>query len=220
MSGGQEGTRWPEPPRETPFTWGSAVPYTWGPSSDAPTPPEGPRYATWGRRWVGFLLDLLLMVSVPIAFFIAFAVSLPYSNNSDPPMTAASWVWFYCWLASCTVVVLYPVWFIGRRGQTPGMKVSDIRLYQVQADGSLGAPSWKCAWGRTVAAVVGWFLFVAWILDYLWPLGDSRHQCIHDKIARTIAVDVRPEGVPQPYGARGLPPIDWSTGSPVDRDTE
>jgi hypothetical protein len=68
--------------------------------------------------------------------------------------------------------------------------------------------------------VVGWFLFVAWILDYLWPLGDSRHQCIHDKIARTIAVDERPEGVPQPYGGRGLAPIDWSTGSPVDRETE
>lgn len=220
MSGGQEGTRWPEPPRETPFTWGTGTPFTWGPPSNAATPPEAPRYATWGRRWVGFLLDFLLMVSVPFVLFIAFAISLPYTNNPDPPMTAASWVWFYCWLASCTVVVLYPVWFIGRRGQTPGMKWSDIRLFQVHPDGSLGAPSWKCAWGRTVAASVGWFLFFAWILDYLWPLGDSRHQCIHDKIARTIAVDVRPEGGSYPYGGRGPAPIDWSTESPVDRDTE
>jgi len=169
------------------------------------------------------------MVSVPFVTFIGFAVSLPSTNNPDPPTSAASWVWFYCWLASCTVVVFYPVWFIGRRGQTPGMKWADIRLFQINLDGSLGAPSWKCAWGRTVAAVVGWFLFFVWILDYLWPLGDSRHQCIHDKIAHTIAVDVRPEGGPHTYGVRGSAPIDdrstgspddWWARSPVDRSTE
>ena len=47
------------------------------------------------------------------------------------------------------------------------------------------------AWGRAVMAFVFWFLLVAWILDYLWPLGDKRHQCLHDKVARTVAVDVR-----------------------------
>jgi hypothetical protein len=39
--------------------------------------PPQVRYATWGRRGLGFLLDLLLMASVPFAFFMAFSFSLP-----------------------------------------------------------------------------------------------------------------------------------------------
>ena len=59
-------------------------------------------------------------------------------------------------------------------------------------------------------AVVFWFLLVAWILDYLWPLGDKRHQCLHDKVARTVAVDVRD----MPHG-RGVEDGDGSA-APAD----
>jgi len=216
MAGGHEGTPWPHAAQETPFTWGPpsdaqttperGTSSTWGAPSETRAIPEVP-YATWGRRWAGFLLDLVLMVIAPFALFTAFGFSLPETNNPDPPMTAASWVWLYCWLASCTVFVLYPVWFIGRRGQTPGMKRLDIRLFQVDPDGSLGPPSWKCAWGRTLAAVLGWFLFFVWILDYLWPLGDQRRQCLHDKIARAVALDERDESGAHVYGQRGPAPI-------------
>ena len=127
-----EGAPWPDPAQGTRFTWGP-------PSEDA-TPPEV-RYATWGRRGMGFLVDFLVMAAVPFAFFIAFSFSLPETSNPDPPMTAASWVWFWCWLASCSVFVLYPVWFIGRRGQTPGMRRMRIRLFQMDREGNLETPS-------------------------------------------------------------------------------
>ncbi len=102
-------------------------------------------------------------------------------------------MWFWCWLASCTVFVLYPVWFIGRRGQTPGMKKMQIRLFQIHSEGNLVAPTSQRAWGRALMAFACWIVFFAWILDYLWPLGDKRHQCLHDKVARTVAVDERVE---------------------------
>ena len=68
-----------------------------------------------------------------------------------------------------------------------------IRLFQIDREGNLEAPSRQRAWGRAATAFACWLLVVAWILDYLWPLGDKRHQCLHDKVARTVAVDVREE---------------------------
>lgn len=202
MSGGQEGTRWPGQVHGAPYTWGSlpdapeheapGASFTWGPSRRDPRPEV--RYATWGRRGAGFLVDAILMAAAPVAFFWAFAISLPQTSNPDPPMSAVSWVFFWCLLASFLLFVLYPVWFIGRSGQTPGMQQLDIRLFQIDGEGNLTEPSWWRAWGRAVMAFACWLLAIAWLLDYLWPLGDRRHQCIHDKAARTVAVDLRHEG--------------------------
>ncbi len=193
MSGGHEGTPWPDAGQKAPFTWGTpsdGPSFTWGPPSDRQIQPEV-RYATWGRRGLGFLVDFILMLAAPVAFFWAWAFSLPETSNPNPPMTAVSWVLLWCLLASCTVFVLYPAWFIGRRGQTPGMRQVEIRLFRIDGEGNLAAPGSGRAWGRAVTAAAGWFLCFVWILDYLWPLGDRRRQCLHDKIARTVAVDER-----------------------------
>ena len=77
----------------------------------------------WGRRAVGFLIDFILMALAPVVFFVPFGISTPETSQSEPPDDRpVSWVWFWCLLASFTVFVLYPVWFIERRGQTPGMR--------------------------------------------------------------------------------------------------
>ena len=78
---------------------------------------------------------------------VFFVVSFPFRSYS---------------LASSTLFVVYPVWFISRRG--------------------------------ALAAAAGWLLCFLWVLDYLWPLGDQRCQCIHDKAAHTVAIDVRDGG--------------------------
>ena len=86
-----------------------------------------------------------------------------------------------------------------------------IRLFQIDREGNLEAPSLQRAWGRAVMAFVFWFLLVAWIFDYLWPLGDKRHQCLHDKVARTVAVDVR-EAPGAHDEVRGVVPTDRLPG--------
>ncbi len=181
-----EGAPWPDPAQAQ----AQGTRFTWGPPPEDLRPPAV-RYATWGRRGLGFLLDFLLMAAAPFVLLIAFGASLQVTSNPNPPISPISMVWFWCWAASCTVFVLYPVWFIGRRGQTPGMRRMQIRLFQIHREGNLEAPSRQRAWGRAAMAFACWLLIVAWILDYLWPLGDKRHQCLHDKVARTVAVDVR-----------------------------
>ena len=133
------------------------------------------------------------MASLPITFFILFGISSPETANPNPPISAITWVLFWCLLASSTLFVLYPVWFIGRRGQTLGMRRMKIRLFHVNLEGNLEAPTPQRAWGRAAMALACWLLFFVWILDYLWPLGDTRHQCLHDKVVRMVAVDVRGE---------------------------
>ena len=212
MSGDAQGTPWPEPAQERPFSWGPPAdetpeaPFTWGPSSgNAPGAPftwgrpreKAPaeiRYARWGRRGAAFLIDFLLMATLPVAFLFLFGASTPDTTNSNPPISLVSWVWFWAWLASSTLFVVYPVWFISRRGQTPGMKKMQIRLLHMDAKGRLEAPTQNQAWGRALAAAAGWLLCFLWVLDYLWPLGDQRCQCIHDKAAHTVAIDLRDGG--------------------------
>jgi len=146
--------------------------------------------ATWRRRAVGFFLDVGLMAIVPFVLAIAFGASLP--NAADAPPSPISDALGWVLLASLGVVVVYPAWFIGRRGQTPGMKRMQIRLYRMDAEGNLSAPGWGRAWGRSATAFVVLCLFDAgWLVYALWPLGNDRRQCLHDEVARTIAVDVR-----------------------------
>jgi uncharacterized RDD family membrane protein YckC len=39
--------------------------------------------------------------------------------------------------------------------------------------------------------VLNTFLFVVTLLDVLWPLWDSKHQTLHDKVVGTVVLDVR-----------------------------
>jgi hypothetical protein len=66
-----------------------------------------------------------------------------------------------------------------------------IRLYLVDREGNLDVPDKRAAWIRAATATACWIVLFAWVLDYLWPIGDELHQCLHDKAARTVTVDER-----------------------------
>jgi len=80
----------------------------------------------------------------------------------------------------------YWVYLEGRpSGQTFGMRLLGIRVRAVSGS--------RAGYGRALArntAMFGISFFVppAFLLDLLWPLWDPRKQCLHDKIASTIAV--------------------------------
>jgi uncharacterized RDD family membrane protein YckC len=147
------------------------------------------RLASWGRRALGFLLDLLVMAIAPIALLVALGATSP--NDSNAPVSPASVVLVLGFWLSCSVFVLYPAWYIGRRAQTPGMRRMGLRLYAVDREGNLDIPGKKAAWIRAATATACWLLLFAWVLDYLWPIETELRQCLHDKAARTVAVDER-----------------------------
>jgi uncharacterized RDD family membrane protein YckC len=155
----------------------------------------GRRLASWPRRAAGFMIDAVLMGVVPLVCIVGFGASLPPSRgaNDTQPVSASSDVWLAAALVlSLVIVVAYPVWFIGRRGQTPGMRRLRIRLSRIDAEDNLSDVDFATSWRRWLFALPFWVTAlygVTLLIDYLWPLRNSRHQCLHDKWARTVALE-------------------------------
>ena len=151
------------------------------------------------------------MLSAPLAFFVAFAVSVPETADPNPPMSVLSWVWFWCLMASFTVFVLYPVWFIERRGQTPGMRQMEIRLFRIDGEGNLEAPSSARAGVAPLRRRPAGSSSSPGSSTISGPWATCVRECIHDKIAGTVAVDVRSEGVVR-HEVRSAPANDPPSG--------
>ena len=155
----------------------------------------GRRLARWPRRAAGFAIDAVLMGVVPLACFVAFGASLPpvQGANDSQPWSTASGMWLAAAIVlSLGIVVAYPVWFIGRRGQTPGMRRMRIRLSRIDAEDNLSDVDFATSWRRWLFALLFWVTAlygVTLLADYLWPLRDRRRQCLHDKWAHTVSLE-------------------------------
>lgn len=97
--------------------------------------------AGWFRRAWAFLFDVLVL-----AVGLVVLVVVP-----DVVLKASGWfatnVLRVTFVLSLVFVVAYPVYFIGQRGQTPGMKLLQIRLYRLGPAGELHPPTYKVSWG-------------------------------------------------------------------------
>jgi len=137
-------------------------------------------YASWGRRFVAWLLDSILVWG-PVG---AASVALPLAIGDESGLSG--------------VVVFVPLAFLAplywaffhasERGQTLGKRALAIA---VRNEKTLGRISLGRALGR--AYVIWAFLYLAyipWILDSLWPLWDVKHQTWHDKVAASVVVRV------------------------------
>jgi uncharacterized RDD family membrane protein YckC len=146
------------------------------------------------------LLDGLIVYAVPVALLVIGIVASHghTAPGCDPQLsncaqvTQVSVVLFI--LAGAVLlflIVAYPVYFIAKRGQTVGMKKMGVRLYKIDsATGHLRPPSTGVSWGRW-AITLGCSLVssIIVLLDYLWAAWDQKHQCLHDKVAGTVAID-------------------------------
>jgi uncharacterized RDD family membrane protein YckC len=131
--------------------------------------------AGWWVRVAAYLIDTLVLV-IGLAVLLAIGAAI---NSGLLVVLIIVWV-----LAS---LVGYWTYFEGgESGQTPGKKVMGIRVRSETG----GPAGYGRAFGRNlVARVIGVFPLVG-LVDVLWPLWDSRKQCLHDKVASTIVARV------------------------------
>jgi uncharacterized RDD family membrane protein YckC len=157
------------------------------------------RCAAFWRRATGFLIDAVAVIV--IAFFadlVVLALAHPLFG-ADVNFDANSQVGSNVFVAAVPILFFsYPVVLIATRGQTLGMQFLRIRLYAIADGGSLEkAGGWKAV-GRTLMSLTFLCaLLIPALIDYLWALSGPRHQCLHDKWSRTIALDTR-NGPPEP----------------------
>lgn len=178
-----------------------------------PTTPDGQPLSGWWRRVLAQVIDSLVLSPVLLGIFAAFLASRwheistwfdEYSSAVDagrtPPAAPDLFQPFSTEMLAmagsyAVVVAVYTLGFWRWKQATPGKLAAGIRIRRRETPGpmpwSTMLPRFLFVQALAFLAYVPWlgivFLLVS-VLDYLWPLWDSRNQALHDKIARTNVV--------------------------------
>ena len=152
------------PPQETPAAGTTGAPPPVQPAY-APSGPSGPR-ASFGRRFVAYLIDYVIFL---VVYFVFFAIA-------DQALAS---------IVAIAFGLGYFTYFEGGpKGQTPGKMALGIRVVDFNTGGAIGYGRGAIRYlGRIVSGIVC-------LLGYLWMLWDKEKQTWHDKIATTVVVPV------------------------------
>lgn len=177
--------------------------------------PDGQPLAEWWHRVGAALLDGVILMPVmflamaPVimlqwdALAREFRESMRAAEAGVPapaPAVLEAGSPTMIMLTAVTVLVsaTYTLGFWRYKQATPGKMVLGLRLRRRDTPGPM---PWSTMLIRyAVVSFAGftyglpwlyWLLTVALIVNYLWPLWDSKNQAIHDKLAKTNVVRVR-----------------------------
>jgi uncharacterized RDD family membrane protein YckC len=144
---------------------------------EAEGPPEESediRYSGWWRRGGALVIDNVLLLVPAIASFGLMPVS--------EGLGVGLFAFFY---------LVFPFFYFtychGKWGRTIGKRGLGIRVRHADRDERIGYGS---SFGRFAMVFVFGLFGIPLILDYLFPLWDSRNQTLHDKVASSIVVRV------------------------------
>jgi uncharacterized RDD family membrane protein YckC len=171
------------------------------PGGGPPASGEAP-YATWGIRVGGYLIDTVIFLVVLVVLFILFRhsntleVHLMARRGSGTKRRHFSTVPF---LITGVLYIVYGTVLCGSsRGQTVGMRAVGVRAVR---EGSLGTLGYGRALARAVVEgvlrlvdLLFFLLGLVWVLDMLFPLWDKKRQTLHDKVAGSVVLRLRPAG--------------------------
>jgi uncharacterized RDD family membrane protein YckC len=143
---------------------------------EAGAPPEanGTPLAEWWRRVAALVIDsAILWIPVVLVF------------HSMKPMARLG-------ILTLVSVTYFVVLNGGRRGQTVGKVVWEIRVRDAATGGPLGLAK---ALRRHLLPAPFFMIpilgLALWLTDGLWPLWDSRRQALHDRLAASVVVSAR-----------------------------
>ncbi|MFF0271537.1 RDD family protein [Kribbella sp. NPDC004536] len=182
--------------------------------------PDGQPLSGWWRRVAAKIIDNIIVgiVSLPLTGYFYYQYSqvlMDYLHNAVRDAEAGTRTTpmvglppeFYKWLIpgallGMLVAFVYEYLFLTKKGATPGKMALGIAVRHIPVPGQYagGPPPGSAVAKRYgfqvglsvlgVIPVVGTFASFAALFDYLWPLWDSKHQALHDKVADTYVVRV------------------------------
>lgn len=170
----------------------------------------------WWRRAGALMIDSIV-VGIP-AFVIAFVVGFAFLDGSSSSGGSDADVIQLIGggLGLLFAIAYYCIVMPATNGQTLGKMASGIRV--VREDGGEITASFSFLRQILVMQIVfGWLaavlLYVPTLLNYLWPLWDSKNQALHDKMVKSRVVRANPIELPpaevapqaQPQAAPAFP---------------
>ncbi len=154
------------------------------PEAQKTTDPSGEvsrgEYASFGRRSVASFLDgLILGIINAVVYIPVYILTVTEGELAASTSVAQSVVS----VITLIIGLFYSLYFIGKKGQTPGKMALGIKV--VKKDTGL-PPGYV---GAFLREYVGKFLSsIFLLLGYLWMIWDKEKQTWHDKIANTIVI--------------------------------
>lgn len=160
----------------------------------------GIRLAPWWKRLVAIIIDnIILGLGV---FILALIIGI-IANASRTQGTGSSGTTtqthgaavlvglIILWLlVSIPIGLYYAIMNGSRRGQTVGKLALSIAVRDARTGAPIGF--WRAAGRFAITIVFTLLLYIPYLLDSLAPLWDKRRQSWHDKVARTVVVDLKP----------------------------
>jgi uncharacterized RDD family membrane protein YckC len=150
-----------------------------------PPPPllyQGQPLASWGSRVGAYLLDVLfgLLLSVPGGVLVGIGAAT-HGGARVALLTVGSVL-----LVVAVIVQIWQVgWRQGARGQSWGKSVTGLRTVSAETMRPIGGPMGLLRW--LVDSILG-AISIVQLLNYLWPLWDSRHQTWTDKVVGSVVL--------------------------------
>lgn len=157
------------------------------------------RLAPWWKRFVALIIDNLILGLGLFILVLILGIAVNASRSPGSSSTSSSHTHgaallaglVILWTLAAVPVGLYFGFMNGsRRGQTVGKLALSIAVRDARTGAPIGF--WR-AWGRFLITVLfSLLLYLPYVIDSLAPLWDNRRQSWHDKVARTVVVDLKP----------------------------
>ena len=193
--------------------------------SFTPAGGEPQQLSGYGARVGAFFLDLLVVLGLQFSLGLVIGIVVAASGgkvSDDRDLFQALSI-----VLGLLVTLAYLTILESRRGvhngQTLGKQATGIRI--VRDDGkpmTFGRALLREGVGKYVLALITLYIYL--VVDYLWPLWDRENQALHDKIASTHVVALRPStaigaapaaAAPITWPASSAPPAPpWGTTAP------
>jgi len=138
-----------------------------------PGPAPGVAFASPGSRLVAYIVDVIVTILVSIVLgIVGIALVFVLPILSIIPF-----------LAIFIVSFVYFPYYWQRSGQTPGMRMMNIKVVRDSDGGPL-------TWGSAILRLIGyWVSGFVFYIGYIWIFIDKRKRGWHDLIAGTVVIE-------------------------------
>jgi uncharacterized RDD family membrane protein YckC len=175
---------------------------------------EPQQLSGYGARVGAFFLDVLVVFGLQFAlgFAIGIAVAASGGKVSDDRALFQALSIVLGLLVTLAYLTILESRKGAHNGQTLGKQATGIRI--VRDDGkqmTFGRALLREGVGKQLLGIITLYIYL--VVDYLWPLWDRENQALHDKIASTHVIVVRPDPAITAATAAGAP-ITWGAPAP------
>jgi uncharacterized RDD family membrane protein YckC len=143
---------------------------------------KGRRLASWGSRVVAYIIDWLFGVLLCVPGGVLVGIGAVTHGGTRATLISIGSVLL---VAAVIVQVWQTGWRQGARGQSWGKVVTGLRTVDAESMQPIGGPRGMLRW--LIDILLG-SVGILWLLNYLWPLWDERHQTWSDKVVGSVVL--------------------------------